>query len=63
MEQEKTIQELQKIIEDQQNTFRQIGDFAEGLNAVLGPILDGVAENVIVDLTLKKIMQLADENI
>ena len=53
----------EKVIEDMQDAFRQIGDFAEGLNNTLGYLLEGMTERTVVDLTLKKIMTLVEENI
>lgn len=53
----------EKVIEDMQDAFRQIGDFAEGLNNMLAYLLEGRTELTVVDLTLKKIMTLVEENI
>jgi len=60
---EKTIQELQAAVEVMQDAFRQIGDFAEGLNRLLQHVLTGMSEATVVDLTLTKITELVDQNI
>ena len=62
-EEEKIIQEQQKIIDEMKDALRQIGDFADGLNRLLGHVLEGMSEATVVDLTLTKITKLADENI
>ncbi len=62
-EEQKTIQEQQKIIDEMKDALRQIGDFADGLNRLLGHVLEGMSEATVVDLTLTKITKLADENI
>ena len=62
-EKDKIIQEQQKTIEEMQDDFRSIGDFADSLKAVLAPILDDCKEAPIIMLTLKKIAELADQNI
>ena len=62
-EEQKIIQELQKNIDEMQDAFRQIGDFADALRGVLGIMLDGIQEAPIVMLTLTKITELADQNL
>ena len=62
-EEEKIIQDQQKIIDEMQDAFRKIGDFADGLNRLLEHVLTGMTEAKVVDLTLTKITKLADENI
>ena len=62
-EEEKIIQDQQKIIDEMQDAFRKIGDFADGLNRLLGHVLEGMSEATVVDLTLTKITELADQNI
>ena len=62
-EEEKTIQEQQKIIDEMKDALRQIGDFADGLNGLLQHVLTGMSEATVVDLTLQKIVKLTDENI
>lgn len=62
-EEEKTIQEQQKIIDEMKDALRQIGDFADGLNRLLEHVLEGMSEATVVDLTLTKITELADQNI
>ena len=62
-EEEKIIQNQQKIIDEMQDAFRKIGDFADGLNRLLGHVLEGMSEATVVDLTLTKITELVDQNI
>lgn len=62
-EDQKTIEELSKSIDEMQDAFRQIGDFADGLNRLLQHVLTGMSEATVVDLTLTKIAQLVDQNI
>ena len=57
------IQNQKKIIEEMQEALRSIGDFADGLNNVLGVILEGAPEASVVRLTLTKITELVDQNI
>lgn len=46
---------------DIHKTCSEIADLAEGLRRVLGDVLDGQSEVMIVDLTLKRIIELADQ--
>ena len=62
-EDQKIIEELSKNIDEMQDAFRKIGDFADGLNRLLGPVLEGMSEATVVDLTLTKITELVDQNI
>ena len=62
-EEEKIIQEQQKIIDDMKDGLRNIGDFSDALKAVLVPIIDGKQEAPIIRLTLTKIAELVDQNI
>ena len=62
-EDQKIIEELSKNIDEMQEAFRKIGDFADGLNRLLGHVLEGMSEATVVDLTLTKITELADQNI
>ena len=62
-EQQKILEDQDKIINAMQDDFRQIGDFAEGLNNMLAYLLEGRTELTVVDLTRKKIMTLVEENI
>ena len=62
-EREKVIQDQQKEIDRMRDAFRQIGDFAEGLNGLLQHVLTGMTEATVVDLTLQKIVELADQNL
>ena len=62
-EEEKIIQDQQKIINEMQDAFRKIGDFADGLNRLLQHVLTGMSEATVVDLTLTKITELVDQNI
>ena len=62
-EEQKTIQEQQKIIDDMKEAIREIGDFTDGLKAVVVPILEATPEVKIIDLTFKKILELVEQNI
>lgn len=62
-EEQKTVEELLKSIDEMQDAFRQIGDFADGLNRLLEHVLTGMTEAKVVDLTLTKITELVDQNI
>ena len=62
-EEEKIIQDQQKIIDEMRDAFRKIGDFADGLNRLLQHVLTGMSEATVVDLTLTKITELVDQNI
>ena len=62
-EKDKTIQEQQKIIDDMKDGFRQIGDYSDALKNVLGYLLEGVSEGVLVTLTLSEIAKIVDQNI
>jgi len=62
-ENQKIIEELSKNIDEMQEAFRKIGDFADGLNRLLGHVLEGMSEAAVVDLTLTKITELVDQNI
>lgn len=48
-------------MDDVNKACSEIADLAEGLRRVLGDILDGQSEVMIVDLTLKRIIELADQ--
>ena len=62
-EDQKIIEELSKNIDELQDAFREIGDFADGLKSLLAFLLDGYSEKTIVNLTLTKITELVDQNI
>lgn len=62
-EQQKILEDQDKIINAMQDDFRQIGDFAEGLNGMLQHVLTGMTEATVVDLTLQKIVELVDQNL
>ena len=62
-EDQKIIEELSKNIDEMQDAFREIGDFADGLKSLLAFLLDGYSEKTIVNLTLTKITELVDQNI
>lgn len=62
-EEKKIIEEQQKIIDEMKDALRQIGDFADGLNRLLEHVLTGMTEAKVVDLTLQKIVELADQNL
>lgn len=53
---------LKKDQEEMQKDVRLIADYADALRGVMGVLLDGIQENVIVDLTLKEIIKLAERD-
>lgn len=53
---------LKKDQEEMQKDVRLIADYADALLGVMGVLLDGIQENVIVELTLKEIIKLAERN-
>lgn len=59
MEDKDLIMELQK----KEDAFRQIGEFTDGLSSVLSTILKDTPEAPIIDMTLKKILELVEQNI
>ena len=62
-EEEKTIQEQQKIIDEMKEALRTIGDYSDALKNVLHYLLEDVPEGVIVMLTMNEIIKLVDQNI
>lgn len=58
-EEQKTIQELQKIIDEMKEALRQIGDYSDALKNVTSYLLEGVQEGIIVNLTLTEIIKRA----
>lgn len=61
-EEQKTIQEQQKIIDEMKDELRAIGDYADALKNVLSYLLADVPEGVLVMLTLNEIIKLAGQN-
>lgn len=59
MEDKDLIMELQK----KEDAFRQIGEFTDRLSSVLSTILKDTPEAPIVDMTLKKIANIVENNI
>lgn len=59
---ERLLDSLEKKNKEMQEDFRSIADYAEALKNVTGWLLDGVQENLIVELTLHKIIDLAERN-
>ena len=53
---------LKKDQEEMMKDCRAIADYADALKNVLAFVLDGVQENVIVELTLNEIIKLAERN-
>lgn len=53
---------LKKEQEAMQKDVRLIADYADALRGVMWVLLDGIQENVIVELTLKEIIKLAERN-
>lgn len=53
---------LQLEIDEMKDDCRQIADYADALMDVMAFALDGVQVNVIVELTLKEIIKLAERN-
>lgn len=61
-EEQKTIQEQQKTINDMKDALGTIGDYTEALKNVLSYLLADVPEGVLVMLTLNEIIKLAGQN-
>lgn len=61
-EEQKTIQEQQKIIDEMKDALGTIGDYTEALKNVLSYLLADVPEGVLVMLTLNEIIKLAGQN-
>lgn len=59
---ERLLDSLEKKTKEMREDFRSIADYAEALKNVTGWLLDGVQENLIVELTLHKIIDLAERN-
>lgn len=59
---QKAHESLVNQMEAMQADFLLIADYAEALKNVTGWLLDGVQENLIVELTLHKIIDLAERN-
>lgn len=59
---QKAYDSLVNQMDAMQADFRSIADYAEALKNVTGWLLDGVQENLIVELTLHKIIDLAERN-
>ena len=59
---QKAYDSLVNQMEAMQADFRLIAEYAEALKNVTGWLLDGVQENLIVELTLHKIIDLAERN-
>lgn len=53
---------LKKDYEEMMKDCRMIADYADALKNVLAFVLDGVQENVIVELTLNEIIKLVERN-
>lgn len=53
---------LKKDQEEMMKDCRMIANYADALKNVLAFVLDGVQENVIVELTLNEIIKLAERN-
>ena len=58
---ERLLDSLEKKNKEMQEDFRSIADYAEALKNVTGWLLDGVQENLIVELTLHKIIVSASD--
>lgn len=52
----------EKEMDAMRKDLELIADYAEALKNVTGWLLDGVQENLIVELTLHKIIDLAERN-
>ena len=59
---ERLLDSLEKKNKEMQEDFQSIADYAEALKNVTGWLLDGVQENLIVELTLHKIIDIAGRN-
>lgn len=62
-EEQKTIQELQKIIDEMKEALRQIGDYSDALKNVTSYLLEDVQEGVLVRLTLNEMIKLVEQNL
>lgn len=60
---ERLLDSLEKKSKEMQADFRLIAEYAEALRSVTGWSMDGCQEAPIVDLTLHKILELAERNI
>ena len=59
---QKAYDSLVNQMEAMQADFRLIAEYAEALRSVTGWSMDGCQEALIVDLTLHKIIDLAERN-
>lgn len=59
---ERLLDSIEKKNKEMQADFRLIAEYAEALKNVTGWLLDGGQENLIVELTLHKIIDLAERN-
>ena len=62
-EEQKIIQEQQKIIDEMKDGLRAIGDYADALKDVLSWLLEDVPEHAIVRLTLNEMIKLVEQNL
>ena len=53
---------LKKEHEEMMKDCRTIADYADALKNVMAYVMDGMQENVIVELTLNEIIKLAERN-
>lgn len=60
---ERLLDSLEKKSKEMQADFRLIAEYAEALRSVTGWSMDGCLEAPLVDLTLHKIIELAERNI
>lgn len=62
-EEQKTIEELQKIIDEMKEALRQIGDYSDALKNVTSYLLEDIPEGVLVKLTLNEMIKLVEQNL
>ena len=62
-EEQKIIQEQQKIIDEMKDGLRAIGDYADALKDVLSWLLEDVPEHAIVRLALNEMIKLVEQNL
>jgi hypothetical protein len=62
-EEQKIIQEQQKIIDEMKDGLRAIGDYADALKNVTSYLLEDVPEGVLVKLTLNEMIKLVEQNL
>lgn len=60
---DEVIQQQRKALEEAEDAFREIGNFADGLRSLLNSLLQDVPEGKLVDHALQTIMKIVEQNI